>query len=159
LFVSLDGVAEAHRWVFPYPTDEVGKVVDSNTEGADAMLLGRRTSEEWDGLLARQNRRRRPLCRLHQPHPEVRGLDLRRGRKAEEPSWQGHRHRRELHAGRIASEAGIARKLSLLVFPVVVGNGKRLFEDSSEMVALRLIESQAFDNGVLSLRYGPVRSE
>jgi dihydrofolate reductase len=48
LFVSLDGVAEApNRWVFPYFTDEVGKVVDSNTEGADAMLLGRRTYEEW----------------------------------------------------------------------------------------------------------------
>lgn len=48
LFVSLDGVAEEpDRWVFPYSNDEVGKVVDSNTEAADAMLLGRRTYEEW----------------------------------------------------------------------------------------------------------------
>lgn len=49
-------------------------------------------------------------------------------------------------------------ELSLLVFPVVVGNGKRIFEDPGEMVALRLIDSQGFDNGgpVTSIRAGPL---
>ena len=48
LFVSLDGVAESpNRWVFPYMNDETYQVVSANIEASDAMLLGRRTYEEW----------------------------------------------------------------------------------------------------------------
>jgi hypothetical protein len=47
LLVSLGGVVESpERWVFPYLSDDVGKVVGSNMESSDEMLLGR-TYEEW----------------------------------------------------------------------------------------------------------------
>ena len=45
---------------------------------------------------------------------------------------------------------------SLLVYPVVLGSGKKLFPDGLR-VNLRLIESRSFPSGVLLLRYAPER--
>ena len=48
LFVSLDGVMEApDKWHFPYFNDEMGAEVGAQMEGADTLLLGRRTYEEF----------------------------------------------------------------------------------------------------------------
>ena len=46
-------------------------------------------------------------------------------------------------------------ELRLLVHPVVVGSGKRLFDDMGEQVALTLVEAKTFGKGVLSLIYAP----
>lgn len=50
---------------------------------------------------------------------------------------------------------GLLDQLDLLLFPSVVGTGKRLFEDGSDHVALKLADSKAFTNGVLHLTYQP----
>lgn len=48
LFMSLDGVVESpDKWSFPYFNDEVGQVIGSSMAASDAMLLRRRTYEEW----------------------------------------------------------------------------------------------------------------
>jgi dihydrofolate reductase len=47
LFISPDGVVEATRGPFPFFNDEVGQVVGSTIAASDAVLLGRRTYEEW----------------------------------------------------------------------------------------------------------------
>jgi hypothetical protein len=39
------------------------------------------------------------------------------------------------------------------VYPVVMGRGARLFEDSAEMPRLELAESTSFRSGVVLLRY------
>ena len=46
-------------------------------------------------------------------------------------------------------------ELRLFVHPVVVGSGRRLFDDESDPVELALIDSHAYDNGVISLTYRP----
>jgi len=51
--------------------------------------------------------------------------------------------------------AGVVEELSLLVYPVVVGRGQRLFTEQSEPQELTLARSTAFDNGVLHLVYVP----
>jgi dihydrofolate reductase len=43
----------------------------------------------------------------------------------------------------------------LMVFPVVVGSGKRLFRDGSDTKALRLVETKTFSSGVVVLSYQP----
>ncbi len=45
-----------------------------------------------------------------------------------------------------------------MVHPVVVGNGKRLFENVGDQTALELVESKAFSTGFLYLTYQPAHS-
>jgi dihydrofolate reductase len=48
---------------------------------------------------------------------------------------------------------GLLDELSLLLYPIVVGSGKRLFEDWTGETPLKLADSKTFGNGVLSLTY------
>ena len=50
-------------------------------------------------------------------------------------------------------------EIRLLVHPVVVGSGKRLFEDGGDLKALRLVDSKTFSTDVVSLTYQPDRNE
>ncbi len=43
----------------------------------------------------------------------------------------------------------------LMVFPVVLGSGKRLFGDGSDTKALRLVDTRTTGTGVVLLTYGP----
>ena len=54
--------------------------------------------------------------------------------------------------------AGLVDRYHLLVFPIVLGSGKRLFSDSSpDKHKLDLVESEAYGNGVQKLVYDVVR--
>jgi dihydrofolate reductase len=46
-------------------------------------------------------------------------------------------------------------ELRLFLHPIVVGSGIRLFESESDPVELALTDSHVYDNGVVSLTYGP----
>jgi dihydrofolate reductase len=46
-------------------------------------------------------------------------------------------------------------ELQLLVHPIVVGKGKRLFPDGTEQKGLKLVDSRTFSTGVLALTYEP----
>jgi dihydrofolate reductase len=47
----------------------------------------------------------------------------------------------------------------LMVFPTVLGAGKRLFQDGSQVDALRLVESKPVSSGVVILTYQPARPQ
>ena len=47
----------------------------------------------------------------------------------------------------------------LLVHPIVLGSGKRLFRDGSNTTALRLVEAKPFSSGVVLLSYQPAEQE
>jgi dihydrofolate reductase len=47
----------------------------------------------------------------------------------------------------------------LMVHPVVVGSGKRLFEDGGALKELKLVDSNTFSTGVVYLTYQPDREE
>ena len=50
---------------------------------------------------------------------------------------------------------GLLDELRLLVYPMIVGAGSRLFRDTSDLVPLKLIDSTTFSTGVVSLAYRP----
>ena len=46
-------------------------------------------------------------------------------------------------------------QLDLLIFPVVIGSGKRLFSEPNGQVPLTLTGSESFSTGVVHLSYEP----
>jgi dihydrofolate reductase len=55
-------------------------------------------------------------------------------------------------------EDGLLDELRLMVHPIVVGSGKRLFEEGGDQQALDLVDSKTFSTGVLYLSYQPAQS-
>jgi dihydrofolate reductase len=56
-------------------------------------------------------------------------------------------------------EHDLVDELRLMVYPVILGSGKRLFGESSEMKRLRLVDSKTVGDGVAILIYKPVGKE
>ena len=54
-------------------------------------------------------------------------------------------------------DRGLIDVYRLMVFPVVLGSGKRLFPEGSEKKALRLIETRPLPSGVVVLTYQPIK--
>jgi dihydrofolate reductase len=54
--------------------------------------------------------------------------------------------------------AGLLDELHLLVHPIAVGKGMRLFDEGGATLPLTLLSSQTFTTGVLNLVYGPAAS-
>jgi dihydrofolate reductase len=50
---------------------------------------------------------------------------------------------------------GLLDELRLMIHPVILGDGKRLFEDGLDREALELVDSKTFGSGVISLAYRP----
>jgi len=51
--------------------------------------------------------------------------------------------------------AGLLDELHLLVHPIAMGTGMRLFDNGERPIPLTLISSETFKTGVLNLVYGP----
>ena len=51
--------------------------------------------------------------------------------------------------------AGLLDELHLMVHPIAVRKGMRLFDEGETPIPLKLISSQTFQTGVLNLVYGP----
>ena len=52
-------------------------------------------------------------------------------------------------------ENGLVDELRLMVFPVILGSGKRLFGETSDKKPLRLVDSKVVGDGVAILIYQP----
>ena len=51
---------------------------------------------------------------------------------------------------------GLVDELHLFVYPVALGAGERLFADGDTQTKLALQATDAYDNGVVHLAYGPL---
>ncbi len=52
-------------------------------------------------------------------------------------------------------QAGVLDELHLMICPIVLGNGTRLFDDAGGRVPLKLTGSEVFPTGVVHLSYQP----
>jgi dihydrofolate reductase len=177
-FVSLDGVFEApDQWHFPYFDEEMGHEIGRAMAASDAMLMGRVLYEEWADFWPRQDPEENPVAaRMNGVRKYVVSTTL------EEPlEWQNS----TLIAGDVAEEIselkrqpgkdivisgsgslvgsllkdGLIDELGLMIHPVVVGSGKRLFEEGGERIALELVDSKTFSTGVVYLTYRPAEKK
>jgi dihydrofolate reductase len=175
LFVSLDGVIEApETWTGPYFSPEIGQVVGTLIAAGDTLLLGRRTYETFarsfanaggdNPMAAQMNSVRKvvvstTLTSADWQNSALVGSDVESavtGLKAED----GKNINMSGSATLVASllRLGLLDELDLLIFPVVVGSGRRLFHEDGEPTALSLLGSTTFDNGVIHATYGPAAS-
>jgi dihydrofolate reductase len=173
-FLSLDGVMESpEKWHFPYFNEEMGQAIGEGFAAADAMMMGRVLYEEWAAFWPEQDLNENPMAaRMNGIQKYVVSTSLKeplewsnstliQGDVAEEIaklkqeeggdiviSGSGALVRSLLHYG-------LLDELKLMIHPIVVGSGKRLFEDGEEQTALELVDSKTFGTGVLYLTYRP----
>jgi dihydrofolate reductase len=172
LFISLDGVIESpETWHFDYWNDEMGAAVGALMEGNDAMLLGRKTydgfAEYWpqadpdDPMTKQMNSSQKYVVSTTLTEATWENSTIVNGDVKAELT----RLKQDKQLGTTGSavlvqwlvEQGLVDELHLLVHPVVVGEGQKLFADGAK-VPLKLISATTFTTGVVHLVYGPTTS-
>jgi dihydrofolate reductase len=180
-FVSLDGVMEApgggegfkHAgWTFKISRGEEGdKFKLEETLDSEALLLGRVT---YQGFAAAWPSRKTALADKFNSMPkyvvsstlekaEWNNSTVLRGDVLEEISKLRHESSGDIVVHGSAQlvqtliEHDLVDELRLMVFPVVLGTGKRLFGETSEKKTLRLEDSKTVGDGVVLLIFQPTR--
>jgi dihydrofolate reductase len=172
-FVSLDGVVESPQtWHFPYFNEEMGAVVGEAIAESDTFLLGRRTYEEWAAYWPHQDAAVNPMATAMNETPKVvvsttlervewQNSTLLEGDLAEAVTALREQPGKNIGMSGSATlvrsllERGLLDELRLLVHPVVVGSGSKLFENGTAPVSLELVDSRTFSTGVVDLTYRP----
>ncbi len=169
LFMTLDGVVEApDKWSFPFWSDETGKFKLDELRATDALLLGRVTYEgfaaAWpgrkdeEGFADRFNSMPKYVASKTLKKPEWNNSHLVKGDLAAEVSKlkQQPGHDIVIHGSPTLIRSLLPHDLideyRLLVYPIVLGRGKRLFDEESQ-AKLKLVESETFSKGVVKLVY------
>jgi|SRR5215510_3974822 len=171
-FVTLDGVMEApDKWQFPNELfgDDAGAYCLASYQAAGALLLGRRTYEEFasfwptqsdeDPFAKRINELPKYVASRTLKKLEWRGSHLIHGdvikavaRLKEEPGGD------VFIAGSAQlvndlTQAGLIDEYQVLLHPIVVGQGKRLFDEGVEPTLFTLAETKTFGTGIIALVY------
>jgi dihydrofolate reductase len=182
-FVSVDGVmedpggAENFRhggWTFEINRgDEGDKFKLDETLSSEALLLGRVTyegfAEAWpsrEGEFADKfNTMPKYVVSSTLEEPEWNNSTVLKGDVAEEVA----KLRQELDGDIVVHgsarlvqtlvEHDLVDEVRLMVFPVVLGSGKRLFGETSDKKTLRLVDSKVVGDGVAILIYEPAGEE
>jgi dihydrofolate reductase len=180
---SLDGVVqdpdgvEGFRlggWFYQFGGTDLeawAKIELEEALGAEALLLGRR-SDEWfasrwpsrAGEFAdRLNSLPKYVVSSTLEHPRWSNATVLNGDVVDQVS----KLRRELDGeilvyasyqlGRTLIEHDLVDELRLFVFPVVLGDGERLFGETSDKKPMRLVHARTVGDGLLFLTYQPVR--
>ena len=169
LFMTLDGVVEApDKWSFPFWSDETGKFKSDELHATDALLLGRVTYEgfaaAWpgrkdeEGFADRFNSMPKCVASKTLKKLEWNNSHLIKGDLAGEVSRlkQQPGHDIVIHGSPTLIRSLLPHDLideyRLLVYPIVLGRGKRLFDEASQ-AKLKLAESETFSKGVVKLVY------
>jgi dihydrofolate reductase len=179
-FVTLDGVMEApgsgdttlperRGWSEPYMNEEIGKLILDQMDASDALLLGRKTYQDFavfwpsvpdeDPFGKRMNNTAKYVVSTTLDEADWKNSRLIKGDVVEEVSrlkGQPGKNITIVGSGELVNMLmghDLIDEYQLMVCPVVLGVGKRLFNGSSDKKALRLVDTKAFNSGMLLLRY------
>ncbi|HET7030208.1 MAG TPA: dihydrofolate reductase family protein [Candidatus Limnocylindrales bacterium] len=180
-FVTLDGIVEGpgfdeHRsgrnaWALRVQTDEDEAFNTGQVASADAFLLGRRTWQSWAAFWPTATGDRELADRINGIPKYVVSNTLTRADWTNSTIISGDvpnqvRRLKELPGGDllvygspslvdVLLEHELIDEYRLLVYPVILGDGKHLFGDRIETRNLRLTGSRVFRSGVVLLTYVP----
>jgi dihydrofolate reductase len=169
-FISLDGVVEApDTWHMPYVNPEMFAVMGASAAEADTMLLGRVTYQSFAGAFAGLSDDDPVGAMMNRPTKVVvtttlSELTWRNSVRLDGDLVDGVNRLKEQPGKNILTtgstalvrsllRAGLVDELDLLVHPIVVGSGERLFEADGPAITLNLVECTPLSNGVVRQRY------
>jgi dihydrofolate reductase len=182
-FISLDGVVEAPGggedfkhggWSFEIDRGEEGdRFKLDETLAADALLLGRVTYEgfaaAWpsrdDEFADKFNSMPKYVVSSTLAEPEWNNSTVLDGDVVEEVSKLRERQDGDIvvHGSpqlvQTLVDHDLVDELRLMVFPVVLGSGKRLFGETGDKKSLRLADSKMVGDGVAILTYQPATKQ
>ena len=182
LFITLDGVVEApggedtipsekRGWSMPFMNDEVEQVIGAGMANSDAMLLGRRTYQDfaafWPNVPADDpfgqimNNQTKYVVSTTLDKAEWKNSHLIKGDVAAELNKLKQQPGKDINIvgsgtlTRSLIEADLVDELQLMLCPVVLGVGKRLFDDTHFTKSMKVLEAKSFDSGMIYLRLLP----
>jgi dihydrofolate reductase len=176
LFISLDGVVEApDQWHFPYFNDEMGAAVNATIGSSDTLLLGRKTYDSFAGAWPEREAAGGEDADFAKKLGDARKIVV--SNQQLDFTWRNTEQLKggfveaitalkQEPGGNIAMSgsvsvvrqlltAGLLDELHLLVHPIAVRKGMRLFDEGDASLPLKLISSETFQTGVLNLVYAP----
>jgi dihydrofolate reductase len=171
--VSVDGVMESpEEWAFSYSNDEMEEANASEMAASDAMLLGRVTYEALAAFWPNQPGGTQMVDYINSVPKHVVSATLEeplgwnnstliKGDVAEGVAELKRRPGKDITiigSGALVRSLlreGLIDEFRLMVHPIVVGSGKRLFDDGLDRKTLELVDSRTFGTGVLYLTYRP----
>lgn len=181
--MSLDGVMEGPGpvdefklagWTMPYWSEEIGKFKFDELFASDALLLGRVTYQgfaaAWPsrtdeaGFADRMNSLPKFVVSTTLGKVEWNNSGLIKENVVAEVSRLKQQPGQDIlvaGSGELVHtlmQYDLIGEYRLLIYPVVLGSGKRLFGDGSN-ATLKLVETKTFSSGVVLLRYQPGRKE
>jgi dihydrofolate reductase len=168
MFVSADGVMEEPAWTFPYWNDEIAKFKSAEMAKTGALLLGRVTwegfAEAWpgredeEGYADKMNSMPKYVVSTTLRNPKWTNSHVISGDVVAEIKKLKAQDGEDLLVFGSATlvnfliQHDLVDEYNLLVYPVVLGTGKRLFQDGSA-TALELAETYEVGRGVVAFRY------
>ena len=169
-FMSLDGVIEApETWQFPFQTEEMGAITESQINGTDAFLLGRNTYEIFAQYWPTQKHNEHGVAdKLNSASKYVvsttlQNADWNNSTLIKSNIIEEVRTLKQQPGSSIAIigsamlvhtllDAGLIDEIQVLVHPIVLGKGMRLFVDGY-CSSWKLADSKSLVNGVVYLTY------
>ena len=174
-FISSDGVVQGPGpgddfalagWTMPYWDDDIGAFIGAGMAAADTLLLGRVTYQGFAAAFASStgpdaeimNNYRKYVVSTTLERAEWHNSSLINGNVAEEVAKLKQQPGRDIGisgSGTLVQSLlrhNLIDELNLLIYPVVLGRGKRLFEDAVNLT-LKLKQSKTSNSGVLLTTY------
>ena len=179
-YISIDGVIEAPggdedyehvNWVFEFERGEEGqKFKDDETLASEALLLGRITYETFakawptmEGEVADKfNAMPKYVISKTLTSADWNNTTVLRGDVGDEVAALKQSVDGEIvihgsaQLARALFTAGLVDELRLMVFPLVLGSGKKLFDGDGRKTRMPLREAKTVGDGIAILTYGPI---
>lgn len=171
-YVSLDGVFdEPGRWSFPFFNEEAQQFKWDELQASDALLLGRRTYEgfaaAWPTMTGtgefgeKMNSMPKYVVSSTLEKAEWTGSVLIKNNVVEEVRKLRAKPGGDLLLSGSAqlfnalAKAGLIDLYRLMLHPIAIGKGKRLFDESADKPPLALTEVKRFASGIVILELVP----
>jgi len=169
MYLTLDGVMEEPSWTAPYWDDEIAKFQLDLLFGSDALLLGRVTyegfaaawpaAEDEEGFAERMNRLPKYVVSTSLKRTEWNARLITSHVREEVTRLKKTGQRLLVYGSAELIETllkhDLIDELHLMTFPLVLGEGKRLFKENADQKMFNLKEVRSTDAGVLIASYTP----